>query len=522
MLRRVGPYVSYLEMRGITKTYPGVIANDNVFLSVALGEIHALVGENGAGKTTLMRILYGMDRPDSGEILIEGSPRRIANPQDALRNGIGMVHQKFKLIPSMTVAENIALGAEPRRGLELDFRQAREITAQLSKDFQLPLDPDAIVGSLSMGEQQRVEILKLLYREAEILIFDEATAVLSPQETRALFNFLEKCASEGKSVIYITHKLDEVMMIADVVTVLRHGKVVGTTCVRDVTKEQLSLMMVGEMMTASPPHRSMNGYGKTLLEVEGLRVSDPNGIERVRDVSFSVRSGQILGLAGVEGNGQLELAEAIAGLRVPEAGRIVLNDMDITTESVRKRRHAGMAYIPHDRYNLGVSQVESISDNVIACNYGDSPISRMGVLNLKEVRSFAEECISVFDVRTSSLQAQAGSLSGGNLQKLIASRELIGNPDVLIAVHPTHGLDIKATAFIRRKLRELRSQGKAVLLVSPDLDEILEMADTVAVMYEGSIVFTAASCKTDRETLGLYMTGAKDLRHRGEGAEHES
>lgn len=504
--------MNYLEMRGITKIYPGVVANDNVSFGVARGEIHALVGENGAGKTTLMRILYGMERPDSGDILMDGTSCKIGNPRDASRHGIGMVHQKFKLIPSMTVAQNVMLGAEPRRGPEFDFRRAREITARLSREFSLPVDPDAVVRNLSMGEQQRVEILKLLYRDAQILIFDEATAVLSPQETRALFGFLRKCASQGKSVIYITHKLDEVMAIADRVTVLRKGKVVGSACVKDVTEEQLAFMMVGERMTTSLRHGGTKSCGDVLLSIEGLTVSDSDGMERVRSVSFCIRSGEILGLAGVEGNGQLELAEAIVGLRIPKAGHIVLGGIDITTKPVRERRKAGIAYIPHDRYNLGVSQVESIMDNMIACKYRDAPLSRNGVLDLKAVKAFAEERVGAFDIRTSGLRAQAGSLSGGNLQKLIASRELAGNPDLLIAVHPTHGLDIKATAFIRRKLVELKEKGKAVLLVSPDLDEIMEIADTVAVMYRGSIAFSAPACETDRETLGLYMTGAKDAR----------
>lgn len=513
--------MGFLEMRGITKRYPGVTANDDITISVEKGEIHALVGENGAGKSTLMRILYGMERPDSGDILLDGRPVSIRSPQDAISLGIGMVHQKFKLIPSMTVAENVVLGLEPRKGIKFSFEDARRITKDLSERFSLNLDADARVCDLSAGEQQRIEIMRLLYRDAEILIFDEATSVLAPREARDLFVTLKKFAAQGKTIVYITHKIDEVMEIADRVTALRRGKVVGTKYISEITPAELAVMMVGSEV---PPEsvRKSPSVGKPVLEISDLVVKDAAGVPRLNRLSLTVHAGEVVGIAGIEGNGQLELAEAILGLRQVTSGSILLDGHDITRLSVRQRRMLGLSFIPHDRYRLGVNVSESIADNLIATQYFLPEFSQAGVLKASEVNAFAQQLIEAFGIKAVRSSDACSSLSGGNIQKVVVARELAKKPVVLVATHPTHGLDVKATAFIRDKLVELASMGAGVLLISPDLDEILQISDTVAVVFKGRVVFVSSAAGVSKEVLGLYMTTGGNTAEALSGNRHSS
>jgi general nucleoside transport system ATP-binding protein len=505
-----------VEMRDISKAWPGVIANDHVNLTVRKGEIHALVGENGAGKSTLMNILYGLIRPDTGEILINGQPAYISGPRVAIRLGIGMVHQHFMLIPPLTVAENIVLGHEPGRvAATYEAKKARELILSLSNQYGLPIDPDIRVEKLSVGLQQRVEILKVLYRSADILIMDEPTGVLTPQETFELFAVLRGLVEKGKTIIFITHKLREVLELSDNITVLRRGKNAGTLVTKETNQAEIARMMVGRevllRVNKTPAHP-----GPTVLHIEDLHAQSDRDLQVLNGVSFDVHAGEILGIAGVEGNGQTELVEVLTGMRHATSGKITLTQIsagqqgetsDVTTMNAREERLVGLAHIPEDRRGSGLVLTDSIEDNMILGRQRWPQFSRGGfVLLQRNIAAWAKKLIAEFDVRTPSAEAPARSLSGGNQQKIIIAREFSSNPMALIAAQPTRGVDIGAIEFIHRRLIEQRDAGKAVLLISAELDEIRSLSDRIAVMYEGKIVDIVGDDATE-EQLGILMTG---------------
>ena len=495
-----------LELRGITKRFPGVLANDRVDLDLRRGEVHALLGENGAGKSTLMNVLYGLYQPDEGEIYVRGEAVKMSSPKEAISRGIGMVHQHFMLIPVMTVAENIVLAVEPRQaGVLLDYGAARRRVGDLAQSFGFAIDPDALVQDITVGQQQRVEILKALYRRADVLILDEPTAVLTPQEAVELFGILRTLTREGMSIVFISHKLNEVLEIADRVTVLRRGKVVETLAAEGATEAQLARLMVGREVLLQVD-KGTPSPSEVLLRVEGLRVRDDRGLEKVRDVSFEVRAGEIVGIAGVDGNGQTELIDAISGLRAIESGRVELTGHDVTNESARGHFDEGLGHIPEDRQRRGLVLEFSIAENIALHDYAEPSSSRFGWLYPKRLIERAARLIAEFDVRGGEPQTEAGALSGGNQQKVILAREISRDPRVLIAAQPTRGLDVGAIEFIHRRLVEERDEGRAVLLVSLELDEILGLSDRILVMFEGSIVGEFPPSATEEE-LGLAMTG---------------
>ena len=499
-----------LEARGITKRYPnGVLANDHVDLRVQKGEIHALVGENGAGKTTLMKALYGLEQPDSGQILLNDQPTTIPNPDAAIRHGIGMVHQHFMLIPSLTIAENIILGREPTTRGVIAHGEAVRITRALSDQYGLHVDPEARVDIIPVGERQRVEILKTLYRGAEILILDEPTAVLTPQETHDLFRAIRSLVAQGKTVIFITHKLREVKEISDNITVMRRGKVVGTVRTVDVTREEIARLMIGREVL-DRTRKDAVARGPLVLEATNLNYVTPDGKRALSDVSLQAYAGEILGVAGVEGNGQTELIEVLAGLTRPAAGAIVVNGKEITGLGARGTREAGVSHIPEDRLELGLAADASIEENLIIDRYYRAPFSRGGFLNFKAKEENARQAIADFDVRTPDAKMTARSLSGGNMQKLVVARELSAHPNLLLAAQPTRGIDIGATELVHRQLIAARDAGTAVILVSADLGEVMALSDRLAVMYNGEIValFTDVPSLTEEE-LGYYMLGVK-------------
>jgi general nucleoside transport system ATP-binding protein len=500
-----GPPV--LELRGITKRFPGVLANDHVDFDLRRGEVHALLGENGAGKSTLMNVLYGLYHPDEGQILIKGEPVRLQSPKDAINRGIGMVHQHFMLIPVMTVAENIVLANEPTHaGILMDDRAARKRVEDLSRSFNFAINPGALVESITVGQQQRVEILKALYRHADILILDEPTAVLTPQEAHELFEILRNLTREGMSVIFITHKLNEVLEIADRITVVRRGKAIDTVERRGATEEGLARMMVGrevllrvEKTPASP--------AEPLLRVEDLHVFDARGLEAVRGVSFDVRGGEIVGLAGVDGNGQTELIDALSGLQKVDSGRVTIGGHDLTGASPATILDGGLGHIPEDRQRRGLVLEFSLAENVALHDYDRPPDSRWGWLFPRELVRRAGELLSQYDVRGGGPQTRASALSGGNQQKVVLAREIGREPSVLIAAQPTRGLDVGAIEFVHKQLVDARDNGKAVLLVSLELDEIVSLSDRVLVIYEGEIVAEHGADVTE-DQLGIEMTGA--------------
>lgn len=505
-----------VEMRHITKAWPGVVANDNVNLLVRKGEIHALVGENGAGKSTLMNILYGLVRPNSGEILINGQPITINGPRDAIRLGIGMVHQHFMLIPPLTVAENIVLGREPGGlGATYNLKKARADILALSKQYGLPIDPDVRIEKLSVGLQQRVEILKVLYRGADILIMDEPTGVLTPQETFELFSVLRGLVSQGKTIIFITHKLREVLELTDTITVMRRGKNVGELVTRDTNQAEIARTMVGRevllRVNKAPAHP-----GPVVMHVENLRAKSDRGLEVLHGVNLDVHAGEILGIAGVEGNGQTELVEVLTGMRDSTGGKMTITSVkngqsgretNVTGMDARGVRQAGLAHIPEDRRGSGLVMAESIEDNSILGRQRWRQFSWRGlVLMLKNIANWAKKLVADFDVRTPSIEVPVRALSGGNQQKVIIAREFASDPIALIAAQPTRGVDIGAIEFIHRRLIEQRDAGKAVLLISAELDEIRSLSDRIAVMYEGKIVDIVGPDATE-EQLGVLMTG---------------
>jgi ABC-type uncharacterized transport system ATPase subunit len=499
-----------LELRGITKRFPGVVANDSVDFDLRRGEVHALLGENGAGKSTLMNVLYGLYQPDEGQILMNGEPVRLHSPKDAIGRGIGMVHQHFMLIPVMTVAENIVLATEPTQaGFLLDYRAARDRVKELSRSFNFAIDPEARVESITVGQQQRVEILKALYRHADILILDEPTAVLTPQEAGELFEILRTLTREGMSVIFITHKLNEVLEIADRITVLRRGKMIDTVPREGATEEGLARLMVGRdvlLRVDKPPAQP----AETLLSVEDLRVVDDRGLEVVRGVSFDVRAGEIVGIAGVDGNGQSELIDAISGLRRSASGSIKIGGREITGAGPSTILDLGLGHIPEDRQRRGLVLEFSLAENVALHDYDKPPDSRWGWLFPRQLVRRARELLSQFDVRGGGPQTRAAALSGGNQQKVVLAREIGREPSVLIAAQPTRGLDVGAIEFVHRRLVEARNSGKGVLLVSLELEEILSLSDRILVIYEGQIV-SEHGADVSEEQLGIEMTGGRSM-----------
>jgi simple sugar transport system ATP-binding protein len=497
-------------MRGMTKRFPGVVANDRIDLDVKAGEIHALLGENGAGKTTLMNVLFGLVRPDEGEILIDGNPVRIADPADAISRGIGMVHQHFMLVPVLTVSENILLGAETMANpIFLDRREARRRIIELAKRFGFEIDPDARVETLSVGWQQRVEILKALYRQARILVLDEPTAVLTPQETAEVFAVFRRLAAEGHSIIFISHKLYEVLEIADRITVIRRGRVVGTRQPSQTNEDELAELMVGRGVQLIVDRGTSHPAGP-VLTVENLRVRSDRGQEVIRGVSFSVRAGEILGIAGVAGNGQDELVEAITGLRRSTAGTAHLAGQNITGWPVRERREHGLGYVPGDRQKYGLVLGFPISDNLVLTQYYRRPFARGIQRDDAAIEKWARGTIAEFDIRTPSGAVPAGTLSGGNQQKVIVAREFSRDLKALVLDQPTRGLDVGSIEFIHKQAIRKRDAGTGILLVSAELDEILELSDRIAVMYRGEIVALLEGRTANKEEIGLLMaTGGK-------------
>jgi general nucleoside transport system ATP-binding protein len=497
-----------LELRGMTKRFPGVVANDHVDFDLRDAEVHALLGENGAGKSTLMNILYGLYSPDEGQILLNGKAVRMHSPKDAIKQGIGMVHQHFMLIPVMTVAENIVLADEPTKGgVLLDYGTADRRVRELSESFNFALNPDARVANITVGQQQRVEILKALYRQADILILDEPTAVLTPQEAHELFEILQKLKQEGLSIIFITHKLNEVLEIADRITVLRRGKVIDTVPRAGATQESLARMMVGREVLLRVD-KTPADPSEPLLAVRDLQTLDDRGLEAVRGVSFEVRGGEIVGLAGVDGNGQSELIDSLAGLRKPSAGEIRLAGKDVTGASASTRLDLGLGHIPEDRQRRGLVLEFSLADNLALHDFDKSPYSRLGWLHPKRIIGAARKLLQQFDVRGGNPQTRASALSGGNQQKVVLAREISRDPRVLIAAQPTRGLDVGAIEFVHRQLVEARDEGEAVLLISLELEEVLSLSDRILVIYEGQIVAEYGPDVTEEE-LGIAMTGGR-------------
>ncbi len=493
-------------MRGITKRFPGIVANDAVDFDLRAGEVHALLGENGAGKSTLMNILYGLYTPDEGEIFVKGKPVRMESPREAIAQGIGMVHQHFMLIPVMTVAENVVLGEEPRHdGILLDYDKAEERVGELARSFKFSIDPRALVQTLSVGTQQRVEILKALYRSADILIMDEPTAVLTPQEAKELFEILRTLTREGMAVIFITHKLDEVLDISDRITTLRRGKVIETVPREGATEAGLARMMVGREVLLRVDKQPASP-GEPVLSVDHLSVLDERGLPAVRDVSFQVREREIVGIAGVDGNGQTELIDALTGLRRVESGSVVVAGHDLTGSDARDHLDEGIGHIPEDRQRRGLVLEFSLAENLSLYAYRQPPVSRFGWLRPRRMVERARGLLGAYDVRGGGPQTRAAALSGGNQQKVVLAREVERDPKVLIAAQPTRGLDVGAIEFVHRRLVEERDEGRAILLVSFELEEVLSLSDRILVVYEGEIVGEYPPTATPEE-LGLAMIG---------------
>lgn len=498
--------MSVLELREISKIFPGVVANDRVSMTLDKGEIIALLGENGAGKTTLMNVVYGLLTADGGEVLVDDKPVKIKSPRHAIDLGIGMVHQHFMLVQPLTVTENIVLGREPGKFGIIDFETARQRVREISERYGLKVNPDERIMDLSVGMQQRVEILKALYQGARVLILDEPTAVLTPQEVKELFSVVRSLVNEGLSAVFITHKLEEVMAVADRILVMRDGKLVGETRPADTDMVGLARMMVGRDVVLRV-ERGTGHPGETVLELEDLHVFDDRKLEAVKGVTFSVRGGEVVAIAGVDGNGQREIVESIVGLRRPVSGRIELKGKDITHASARASIEAGVSHIPEDRHRRGLVLDFTLAENMMLGDHRIEPYSKHGIMHPASVVEVAKKRIADYDVRTPSERVLASSLSGGNQQKVVVAREIGRNPELLVAAQPTRGLDVGAIEFVHRQILNERDAGKAVLLVSLELEEVLALADRILVIYEGRIVKEFAAGEASDETLGLYMTG---------------
>ncbi len=499
-----------IEMLNITKRFPGIIANDNITLQLKKGEIHALLGENGAGKSTLMSVLFGLYQPEEGVIKKDGAEVHIKDPNDANRLGIGMVHQHFKLVECFTVLDNIILGVEPNKAGFLQKAEARAKVLALSEKYGLHVDPDALIEDITVGMQQRTEILKMLYRDNEILIFDEPTAVLTPQEIDELMVIMKNLAAEGKSILFISHKLAEIMAVADRCTVLRRGKYIGTVETKNTTAEALSAMMVGRNVNFHV-EKKPSKPGDVILDVKNMTVASKGHKKNaVNDVSFKVRRGEIVCIAGIDGNGQTELVYGLTGLEPLSGGTVELCGKDITKAPIRRRSTGGMSHIPEDRHKHGLVLDYTLEDNMVLQRYFEPEFTKMGFLRRKNIRAYAERLIDQYDVRSGQGPVtMARAMSGGNQQKAIIAREIDKNPDLLVAVQPTRGLDVGAIEYIHKQLVAQRDAGKAVLLVSLELDEVMDVPDRILVMYEGEIVGQLDPKKTTQEELGLYMAGAK-------------
>ncbi|OCL27178.1 ABC transporter ATP-binding protein [Orenia metallireducens] len=497
-----------LEMRGITKEFPGVLANDNVNLDLKKGEIHALVGENGAGKSTLMSVLFGIYQPTKGKIFYKGEELKIDGPNDAIDLGIGMVHQHFMLVHTLTVAENIVLGSEPSNGRgRLILSKAIDKIKSLSDEYGLDVDPNAKIKDIPVGMQQRVEILKALYRDAEVLILDEPTAVLTPQEVRGLYKIMDTLTEQGKSIIFITHKLKEVLTVSDRITVLRKGKSIGTVNTADTSETELAEMMVGRKVILEVEKEPAK-FGGTKVEVRDLKASNAIGMLALDNISFEIREGEILGIAGVEGNGQTELVEVLTGLRTADSGVFKLERENLLNKSARKIKEAKVAHVPEDRHKHGLVLDYSIEDNLILGYHYKEPFAKGINLDFNSMAEHAQKLIPDYDIRPRNKEILARSLSGGNQQKIIIAREFDMGPEFLIASQPTRGVDIGAIEFIHKRIIEQRDQGKAVLLISAELSEIMSLSDRIAVMYEGKIVDILDAKEATEEKLGLLMAGS--------------
>lgn len=500
-----------VEMLNIRKEFPGIVANDNITLQLRKGEIHALLGENGAGKSTLMGILFGMNQPDKGVIKVRGKEVKITNPNVANDLGIGMVHQHFKLVENFTVTQNIVLGCEPKIlfGLGMDLNKAAKRIEELSKQYGLNVDPNAKIENISVGMQQRVEILKMLYRDADVLILDEPTAVLTPQEIDELIKIMKNLINEGKSIIIITHKLKEIKAAADRCTVIRRGRYIGTVDVKTTSEAEMAKMMVGREVSFKVNKKPAKP-GDVVLDIKNLSVKNNKKVLGLKEFSIDVRAGEIVGIAGVEGNGQSELIEAITGLRKSESGTINFKNKDITRESIRNRINSGIAHIPEDRHKRGLVLDYTIEENMVLEVYDKKPFSNKGLLNKKEIKKYAEKIIDEFDVRSGEgAESIARSLSGGNQQKAIIGREIELNPELLIAAQPTRGLDVGSIEYIHKRLVEQRDSGKAVLLVSLELDEILNVSDRIAIINNGELIGVVNADETNENEVGLMMAGIK-------------
>lgn len=495
-------------MRHIVKKFGDFKANDDINLTLHQGEILALLGENGAGKSTLMRILSGLLEPTSGEIFVKGKKVEINSPTKAKELGIGMVHQHFMLMESFTVLENIILGHEPTNGIALDIKKAREQILKLSEKYGLAIDPDAQISNITVAQQQRVEILKVLYRGADILIFDEPTAVLTPQEITEFIQIIKNLAKEGKSIILITHKLSEIKAVADQVTIIRRGRDVGTFEVANVDDNRLAELMVGHHVNMKLNKKSVK-LGREILKVENLKVKNTHGSFAVKKLSLNIHGGEILGLAGIDGNGQDELVEAITGLRHVNSGKVIINSQNMTNKKVRQITEAGVAHIPADRQKYGLILNLPLAENLVLQTYYKQPYSKHGIINHQAIYEHAEELIKKYDIRTTSAELPASDLSGGNQQKAIIARELDRNSDLIIAFQPTRGLDVGAIEYIHKQLLAERDAGNAVLLVSYELDEIMQLSDRIAVLHDGKISGEVKPEDTNDTELGLLMTGIK-------------
>jgi len=502
--------IDSLEMRAVTKRFPGVLANDRVDFDVKSGEVHALLGENGAGKSTLMKILYGLYHPDEGEILLNGKPVTIDSPTDSINLGIGMIHQHFMLVQSLTVAENVALGLPSSRGIITDLDRVSKRILELADIYGLKIDPDAYIWQLSVGQQQRVEIIKALYRGAALLILDEPTAVLTPQEVDELFVIMRQMVKDGHALIFISHKLHEVIEISDRVSVLRDGRMIGTKRTSDTTKQDLANWMVGREVGFAP-NRGEVQRGDVRLKLEDVSCGSDRGTPGLRGVNLEVHSGEILGIAGVSGNGQRELAEVITGLRRVTAGKITLEGENVTNLLPAELTDRMLSYIPEERMRDGMIKDFTVAENMILREHHKLPYSRSGFLNLGEISRHSAELIRKFQVKTPSQETLAKNLSGGNIQKVVIARELSRNPRAIIAAQPTRGLDIGATEYVRQQLIEQRKDNVAILLISEDLDEILALSDRIAVIYEGQVMDIVPREEATSEKLGLLMAGVKEV-----------